>query len=251
MKIIDIHAHMLYGIDDGAFDEKMSLKLMGMDYEQGVRGIFCTNHSYGMKDGYEDYHRRFENLSKLTSEKYLGLSLYKGCEVLCRQEAMSEIIDDIQKNVYPTMNGTKYVLAEFSPGRTKGMAEMRYCLECLLEHGYVPIIAHAETYYSIYDDPLEDMGRLKETGCLVQINLYSVEQDQGSIDGHRKELANLFLAHRFVDFVGTDAHNLDYKFPEVAVGARVLLERYGDEYAEAIFWKNAERILYAGRFKHK
>lgn len=149
MKIIDIHTHMLYGIDDGAFDEKMSLMLIGMDYEQGVRGIFCTNHSYGMQWRHEDYHRRFEKLSKLASEKYPRLYLYKGCEVLCHQEEMPEIIGDILKSVYPTMNGTKYVLAEFSPSRTKGMAEMNYCLECLLDRGYVPIIAHAERYYSI------------------------------------------------------------------------------------------------------
>lgn len=243
MKIIDVHTHMLYGIDDGAFDETMSLRLMGMDYEQGVRGIFCTNHSYGMKDNYEDYHRRFEKLSKLASEKYPELSLYKGCEVLCRQEEMLEIIDDIQKSVYPTMNGTKYVLAEFSPSRTKGMAEMRHCLEYMLEYGYVPIIAHAERYHVIYDDPLENVSRLKETGCLVQINLYSVEQDKGSVDIHRKELANVFLEHHLVDFVGTDAHNLDYKSPEAAIGAKALLEQYGEEYAERVLWKNAERLL--------
>lgn len=77
----------------------------------------------------------------------------------------------------------------------------------------------------------------------MQINLYSVEQDKGSVDGHRKELANLFLTHHIVDFVGTDAHNLGYKSPEAAVGARTLLDRYGEEYAEAVLWKNAEKIL--------
>lgn len=45
MKIIEIHTHMLYGIDDGAHDSDMSLTLMDMDYDQGVRMIFCTNHS--------------------------------------------------------------------------------------------------------------------------------------------------------------------------------------------------------------
>ena len=88
MKIIDIHTHMLYGIDDGANDGDMSLTLMGIDYEQGVRGIFCTNHSYGMEDNYKDYHGRFEKLRDMAEEKYPGLSLYKGCEVLCRQKTV-------------------------------------------------------------------------------------------------------------------------------------------------------------------
>lgn len=246
MRIIDIHTHILHGIDDGADDEGMSLKLMGMEYEQGVRGIFCTNHSYGMKDSYAEYHRKFEKLSKLASEKYPGLSLYKGCEVLCAQEEMPEIIADIRSNVYPTMNGTKHVLTEFDPNWTEGMAEMRYCLEYLLDQDFVPIIAHAERYHVIYDDPLEDLRRLKEMGCLVQINLYSVEQDEGGVDGHRRELANLFLVHHLVDFVGTDAHNLYYKSPEAAIGARALLERYGEGYAEDILRKNAERFLHVG-----
>ena len=72
MKIIDIHTHMLFGIDDGASDCEMSLELMGLDYEQGVSGIFLTNHSYGMEKGYKDYHKRFEKLSKLAGEKCPG-----------------------------------------------------------------------------------------------------------------------------------------------------------------------------------
>lgn len=243
-KIIDIHTHMLYGIDDGARNSEMSLMLMGMDYEQGVRGIFCTNHSYGMEDGHKDYHRRFDKLRKVAAERYPGLLLYKGCEILSYKEEMPEIVANIKNDVYPTMNGTQYVLLEFDPYGTRGMKEMRYCLEYALEQGYIPIIAHVERYKTIYDDPLEDLIRLKELGCLVQINLYSVEQDKGLVGGgSRKELANLFLQHQLVDFVGADTHRLDYKSPEAAVGAAALREKYGDEYADAVLYWNAECLL--------
>ena len=90
MGIIDIHTHMLYGVDDGAEDMEMSLALMGMDYEQGVRGIFCTNHSYDMEVYYREYHRRFEKLVKAAADRYPGLSLYKGCEILCYRDEMAE-----------------------------------------------------------------------------------------------------------------------------------------------------------------
>ena len=219
MDIIDVHTHMLYGIDDGARDSEMSLKLMEMDYEQGVRGIFCTNHSYGMADGYKDYHRRFEKLKKVAAERYPGLSLYKGCEVLCYKEEMGEIIANIRNDVFSTMNGTRCVLMEFDPHGTNGMEEMEYCLKYALDEGYVPIIAHVERYKTIYDNPLENLIRLRELGCLVQINLYSVEQDNGHLGGARKELANLFLGNQLVDFVGTDSHRIDYKSPEAAIGA--------------------------------
>ncbi len=244
IKIIDIHTHMLYGIDDGARDSEMSLTLIGMDYEQGVRGIFCSNHSYGMENGYMDYHRRFDKLRKVAVERYPGLTLYKGCEILSYKEEMPETIANIKNDVYPTMNGTKYVLLEFDPHGTRGMNEMRYCLEYALDKDYIPIIAHVERYKTIYDDPLEDLIRLKELGCLVQINLYSVEQDKGLVGGgSRKELANLFLKNQLVDFVGTDTHRLDYKSPEAAVGATALREKYGDEYADAVLYRNAEKLL--------
>ena len=235
---------ILYGIDDGARDSKMSLALIGMLYKQGVRGIFCTNHSYCLEDGYMDYHRRFERLRNDAEGRFPGLSLYNGCEILCYREDMSRIINDVKNDVFPTMNGTKYVLIEFDPYETNGIDEMKYCAEYALDKGYVPVIAHAERYKSIYDNPSENLMQLKEEGCMVQINLYSVEQDKGLVGGGaRKELANLFLKHRLVDFVGTDTHRLDYKSPEAEVGATVLRKKYGDEYADAVLFGNAEKLL--------
>ena len=244
MGIIDIHTHMLYDIDDGAKDSEMSLALMGMDYEQGVRGIFCTNHSYGMEEGYANYHRKFEKLSKVAAGRYPGLSLYKGCEIYCCREEMPDIIRYIRKDIYPVMNDTNYVLLEFDPYVTNGMEEMHYCLEYALNAGFIPIIAHVERYKIIYDEPLEDLRRVKELGCLLQINLYSVEQDQGHVGGgSRKELANLFLKNRLVDFVGTDTHRLNYKSPEAAIGAEAIRKKYGDDYADMVLFKNAEKLL--------
>ncbi len=130
-----------------------------------------------MEDYYKDYHRRFEKLSKVAADRYPGLSLYKGCEILCYREEMPEIISNIKNDIFPTMNGTDYMLLEFDPHGTEGVEEMIYCLNYALDAGYTPIIAHVERYKTIYDDPLTDLIRLKEMGCLVQINLYSVEQD--------------------------------------------------------------------------
>jgi len=244
MKISDIHTHILYGIDDGAYNCEMSMELIRMEYEQGVRDIFLTNHSYGVEWQPEDYHSRFNTIRALVREKYPDLSLYKGCEVLCNQNRMSELIERIRTNELPSLNGTKYVLMEFNPHATRGMAEMSYCLKYALEEDFIPVIAHAERYKAIYDDPLEDLRSLKEMGCMVQINLYSVEQDRGFVGGgSRKELANLFLYNRLVDFVGTDTHRVNYKSPEAAIGAAVIRARYDEEYADQVLYKNAEKYL--------
>lgn len=242
MRIADIHTHIVYGIDDGADDREMSLRLIGMEYEQGVRGIFCTSHSWYMDKRHREYHKRFLELKEEAEKKYPGLLLYKGCEVKCFQSEMAEIIENVRNDVFPMMNGTGYVLAEFSPNLTDGMEEMRYCLEKLLDNGYIPIIAHAERYHNIYDSPADDVFFLRELGCLVQINLFSVSQDSG----WRKELANLFLENRLVDFVGTDSHNLSYKSPEISIGAEAIRKQYDSSYADAILFGNAEKRLIMG-----
>ena len=255
-KIIDIHTHMLYGIDDGAYDRDMSIALMGRDYEQGVRGIFLTNHSDCMISRHEKYYQRFEKLEKAVKEEYPDLSLYKGCEVLCWQERMPYILQALREGIFPTMNGTDYVLAEFDPGECDSITEMRYCLDTLLDAGYKPIIAHAERYCRIYGDSVDKLPEvkgvaylqeLKEQGCLIQINLFSVEQDSGHKDGGmRKILANSFLEEHLVDMVGTDAHNTEYKSPEAKIGANAIIERYGEEYGTKVLYKNAEKILING-----
>ena len=66
--IIDIHSHIVYGIDDGAADYEQSLRLIGMEYEQGVRGIFCTSHSYGMVDHHEEYYKNFVKMKSLVKK---------------------------------------------------------------------------------------------------------------------------------------------------------------------------------------
>lgn len=236
--IIDIHSHVVYGIDDGAADYEQSLRLIKMEYEQGVRGIFCTSHSYGMVGHYEEYQQNFVKMKNAAQARYPDLSLYEGCEVLCAKHDMAETMQRIKNGIIPTMNGTKYVLAEFDPHATVGMEEMRCCLEYILDYGYIPIIAHAERYRAIYDDPIHDVMWMKERGCLVQINLFSMEQDTG----WRKELANAFLNHQLVDLIGTDTHNLYYKSPEVSAGA-MALQKYGTEYAHKVLYGNAMELI--------
>ena len=237
--ISDIHTHILYDIDDGSCDLKMSLKLLEMEYDQGVREIFLTNHSYGMAEKYENYHARFDELTSLASDRFEGLRLYKGCEIKSFEYEMEDIVRKIGADIYPTLNGSKYILMEFDPDETDGMSEIEYCLKYALDAGFVPIVAHVERYMELYEEPLTDIQFIKELGCKIQINLYSVEQDSGS----RKELANLFLKHKLVDFVGTDAHNLYYKSPEAAVGAAAIRERCDKEYADKILFGNVKEIV--------
>ena len=235
-KIADIHSHIIYDIDDGSNSLDTTLKLIEMEYKQGVRDIFCTSHSYYMENNFKLYNERFSEINKIVNNKYSDLSLYKGCEILLHKHKILSIIKNIDNNVFPTLNNTKYVLVEFDPDNTDGIQEMIYCLRKILEHKYIPIIAHAERYGKLYENIIEDISYLREIGCLVQINLYSVSQDKGE----RKDIANLLLTHKLVDFVGTDAHRLNYKSPEVTIGVEELYKIYDADYVDNIVYNNAD-----------
>ena len=238
--VVDIHTHILYGIDDGAKNFEMSLQLLNMEHTQGITKVFLTNHSYDMEYTYIDYNRKFEQLREIVQRKYSNLDIYKGCEILCFKNEMTNIINNIRNNIYPTMNETQYVLIEFNPYDIDGIREIEYCLKYLLDKGYIPIIAHAERYGNSYDNPLENIIKIKELGCKIQINLYSIKQEnQNSI---RRTLANLFLNNKDVDFVGTDTHRLDYKPTEAYVGIQTIRKQCDSKYSDDILFRNSKML---------
>ena len=83
VKVIDIHSHILYGIDDGSQSELETMTLIEYEYTQGVRGIFLTNHSICVISRYKEYQKNYENIIKKAKKKYKDLKLYKGCEIMC------------------------------------------------------------------------------------------------------------------------------------------------------------------------
>ena len=238
--VVDIHSHMVYGVDDGSPDFESSVKMLRMAKEQGAEAIFCTSHSWGIHRTSTDYENHFCELKKIVLKEIPGLQIFRGCEIECKVPSMKKILERIRNGEFPTMNGTNYVLAEFYPYSTKNILQMTECLEAFGENGYTPIIAHAERYEDIYSDPVEDLKRLKQLGCLVQMNLFSVAQDWNP---DIVRLANLLLENHLVDLVGSDAHRLDHRPPNILKGAKALRERYGNEYADKVLFRNAEELL--------
>ena len=144
-RIIDIHSHMIYGVDDGSPDFKSSMKMLRMVKEQGAEAVFCTSHSWGIQGILEEYQKHFSELEKEVLTEIPGLRIFRGCDI----SEMNGTLDSVRSGEYPTMNGTNYVLAEFYPYSTENVLQMTECLETFLNNGYRPIIAHAERYEDI------------------------------------------------------------------------------------------------------
>lgn len=102
------------------------------------------------------------------------MELYLGCEVYCETGRMRSVLAGLESGKYPTMNGTRFVLMEFSqwvmPENTTP------CVEALVNAGYTPILAHMERYQYLRDNTALVDG-FRELGANIQINAYSLFEE--------------------------------------------------------------------------
>lgn len=236
-EMIDIHMHLIPGVDDGAEDSLMALMMIMHAGDQGIRAIFATPHSSAFDQMPEATNHRYRQLCIQAAPIFPDLRLYPGCEVYCEANNMEQIVDALNSGQYPTMNRTNYVLAEFSqwvmPERTEP------CLEALVKAGYIPIIAHLERYQYLRDN-LELVDRFRALGALVQVNVYSLFDET---DDSIRNWARQLVLKQKVDFLGTDAHRTYHRPPSAERGLSWLYENVSPAYADAVSWGNAQNLL--------
>ena len=233
----DIHMHLIPGVDDGAEDMEMALLMMFRAREQGISQIIATPHSEAFRYAKEGGKIIFRRLADAAAKVCPDMKLYLGCEVYCETGMMDQVREALDSGRYPTMNGTSYVLMEFSqwvyPENTVP------CVEALVKAGYRPIIAHMERYKFLRDN-MELVNRFRDLGARIQLNAYSLFDE---MDDSIRNWARRLVQERKVDFLGTDAHRTYHRPPSAEMGLNWLYENVEQEYADTIAWGNAQMLL--------
>lgn len=229
--MIDIHSHVLFGIDDGATTIEMSLEMLRSYVAQGVTHVFCTSHSRGAMHLYE---KHFAMLQQRIAEEQIPITILKGCEVKCTEEEMPQIIEKLNSGSYPTLNGTDYVLMEFDP--YAGADTILNCIRYIRQHSrYHPILAHVEYYNAVYEHPdlVLPIGSL---GCRLQINVHSLVETKNE---ELKTFARELLDCEVISFIGSDAHGTNHRPPVLESGLAYLKETCYWEYYDVIYREHA------------
>lgn len=236
-KMIDIHMHLIPGVDDGAQDMMMARVMLLRAREQGIYQIFATPHSEAFDYSRDGARTIFRRLAGNVESEYPDMKIFPGCEVYCEAAIMDRVLEALNSGRYPSMNGTQYVLMEFSMYvKPEGAFS---CVEAMVNAGYQPIIAHMERYRYLRDN-MELVDRFRELGALIQLNVYSLfDEDDSSI----KNWARRLVRERKADFLGTDAHRTYHRPPSAERGLNWLYENEERDYAEAIAWGNAQKLL--------
>lgn len=234
-EMIDLHMHVIPGVDDGALDLPMSLAMLRLAWAQGVRAVCATPHSGAFQVLPGEVRERFHRLRQAAAALLPELRLYLGCEVYCEVGRMAEVVDALAAGRFPTMGGTAYVLMELSPwGRAEALLP---CAEALVRAGYRPILAHAERYACLQGD-LTRIDQFRAMGGTVQLNAYSLAEEE---DSAIRAWAQQLVKTRRADYLGTDAHRTYHRPPRVQAGLDWLYAAAERPYADALAWGNAQK----------
>lgn len=231
--MIDIHCHLLYGVDDGAKDYEESVAMLEFAKTQGVDEIILTPHYRNGMFSYDKskIERHYIKLKEYAQESRIKLHI--GCEY----HVDSDMMDNILNGEVHTLADTDYVLAEYSHMSDYKM--MRDTLQELIMSGYTPIVAHAERYDCI--QRLPDLAwNLRELGAKIQINADSLL----GIDGHQlKKVCKKLLKQRQVDYVASDSHHMKERINHMRDAYIYIGKKYSKELAQQLVEDNPRQIV--------
>ncbi len=212
---VDIHTHILPGIDDGARDVEESMQMLKMLRGDRVTDVVLTPHFYFHEQSIEMFlEQRNAAYQRLCSRVSRGMKFHLGAEV-----EFPNISIDYGMFHRLAINDGRYILLElpYKGGLEKDVLPR---VEKFIDQtGMQPIIAHVERYQGIADKP-GLAADLIDMGCLLQVNATSV------MESRRGTLVDALLRHGQVHLLGTDCHNTTFRKPAL----RPALVRIGLQY---------------------
>lgn len=235
--MVDIHCHVLFGVDDGSADLNESIEMMRIAREGGTDSVFATPHCniLGSVRNYwcEELSNRLKRLNTALLQEGIGVKVYSGQEIFATPETAS-LLDN---GSLITLNSSRYALIEFD--FEEYSVEAYAILQSVVSCGYVPIVAHPERYGFVYEE--EDAARrLKDIGCLLQINKGSLK---GSFGTRARKNAYRLLDAELADFIASDAHGPYVRTPFLADARDAVADIYSEDYAELLFNVNPLCVL--------
>lgn len=232
---VDIHTHILPGVDDGAKDLTDALKLLKMAWEDGTTGVVLTPHYRGKyrRNTPHQLQQAFEELTAAAGEVLPDMKLYLGNEAGIERD----LGEKVAEGRVLSLNGSNYVLLEFDYSCSR--IHLIDGVMSVISSGYTPIIAHAERY-DVFRKNKKLADEVLEVGALIQINAESV---LGKCGFGEKRCCHRLLKRGMVHFIASDGHDETDRQPLLGDCFRYVSKRYGENYAWELFRDNATELL--------
>lgn len=235
--MVDIHCHILPGLDDGSDNIEESVRMARLAVKGGTKAIIVTPHS-NIPDSYQNYCdkayvEKFKALNSRLKDENIPLKIYPGHEIF----AAGNLVEMIKSKKLLTLCDSDYPLVEF--GFTEHSDSVYEKLQLLIAEGLTPIVAHPERYAFVAQDESAP-HRLKNMGCLLQINKGSLK---GSFGRGALAVSHGIIEYELADFVASDAHSPYMRTPYLADAHEIISDIHSEEYADLLLSINPAKIL--------
>lgn len=221
--MIDLHSHILPGVDDGAATLEDSLDIARMAVDDGIEVMACTPHFMpGMYDNTsEDILRRIDHLNDVLGSAGINLALVSGADAHIRPDFVS----CLRNGQILSLHGSRYVL--FEPPHATLPKRMDDLLFEISVAGYVPVLTHPERLKWIEQSyPLVE--QLAQAGVWMQITSGSLT---GRFGKRPQYWAQRMLAEGLVSILASDAHNVRSRPPVMSKSFEIASQELGEEEA--------------------
>lgn len=228
--MIDIHHHLLWGMDDGASNVETSVAMARIAAEEGISHVVCSPHANGTYT-YEPrvIAEKIVELQRLLDRNGIAVKLGHGCDFHMSYENIEEAKLNPAKY---SINGLGYILVELPDyGISPGLTEVFYQMQLA---GLTPILTHPERNATLQSDQVRLVDWLRG-GVLIQVTASSVV---GRMGRRAESMAHDLLANRWVHFLATDAHNITSRPPKMREAFELVAKKYGPDYAHLLCISN-------------
>ena len=233
--MIDLHCHLLPGIDDGAQSPEDSVAMAKLAVAAGTTTIACTPHIYPglFENTNETIAAAHKVLTAALEQAGVQLNIVLGADI----QIVPDLVSKLRSGVLPTLNGTRYFL--FEPPHHVPAPAMLDLVHSSVAAGYVPLITHPERLAYAgerYNEFKEAVAR----GGWLQITAGALT---GNFGPGPQKLAERMLADGLVYLVASDGHNTKRRQPVLADGFARCVELVGEAEAERLCIERPAAIL--------
>ena len=230
--MVDIHSHIVFGVDDGAKTIEDSLAMLELAANSGTTDIVATPHS--------DLRYQFdpELVAERIAEMQAGIGdrirIHRGCDFHLFYDNIENCKEDRSRF---TINGHRYLMVEFADSQIpKTIVNI---FQDMILNEITPVITHPERN-ALLMRRVSDLVQWVRSGCLIQVTAQSFTGRFGKSAG---ENCKRLMRQRLVHFVASDAHDTEWRPPDMREPYKYVAAEYGDHVAERLFTTHPRMTL--------